>query len=113
MKQKQRFQNNAFQANAVKCPTCGAKPGSRCRRPSEHTTNQLHTDRETFADEEFANLYGAKAVIDYDEIANRWGVRVESNGEFIDYATMAGRKADQKNVVPISTFLEKYAPGDI
>jgi hypothetical protein len=95
MKQRQNFQDNAFQAKAVECPTCGAKPGTRCKRPSEHTTSELHADRKTFADTEFINLYGVLAGIDFDETLNRWGVRAAPNGDFIDYATMGGRKADQ------------------
>lgn len=40
---------------SFECPTCHAKPGEWCKRPSEHRAAQLHADRR---DLEFA---GAKS----------------------------------------------------
>ncbi len=36
----------------VKCPTCGAEPGRRCKRPSEHTVwgGEPHPERDRLAD---------------------------------------------------------------
>lgn len=30
---------------SFKCPSCQAKPGEWCKRPSEHRASKLHADR--------------------------------------------------------------------
>jgi hypothetical protein len=30
---------------SVVCPTCRAKPGQRCKRPSQHDAAEMHVDR--------------------------------------------------------------------
>lgn len=36
---------------SIECPRCGAKPGRRCRRPSDHLAPELHADRINKAEE--------------------------------------------------------------
>jgi hypothetical protein len=90
------FEDAAFQSTAVECPTCKAKPGQWCLRPSEHRAQHIHKSRRELADEKFIELYGKKAEIDFDEAQNRWGVRSSAKGPFIAHATKTGRNADEK-----------------
>lgn len=30
---------------SIACPTCGARPGARCKRPSGHAAAELHDKR--------------------------------------------------------------------
>lgn len=34
----------------IACPSCRAKPGSQCRRPSGHRAAQYHAERDILAD---------------------------------------------------------------
>lgn len=49
---------------AVACPTCRAKAGTWCVRPSEHSACGLHVTRRTLADKVFIEKYGETASID-------------------------------------------------
>lgn len=91
---REQFEDAAFQATAVACPDCGVKPGVWCVRPSGHPAGSLHKARGQLADEVFIDLFGKAAEIDFDESANRWGVRAAPSGKFIAHATKEGRKAD-------------------
>lgn len=97
MTQAELFERYAFQVVAVACPPpCGAKPGARCKRPSEHTTGTPHAARKRLADEKFIELYGKRAGIYFDEMANKWGVKDSPKGRFIAHAEKTGRKANGK-----------------
>lgn len=55
---------------AVSCPTCKARPGIWCQRPSEHRAHELHAERRGAADEIFIQQYGALASIERQ--GDRW-----------------------------------------
>jgi hypothetical protein len=84
----------AFTTLGVPCPTCGAKAGSPCKRPSGHTTQDPHKARNEKADALFVATYGEEAIIDYDAGADRWGVRGTVNGPFVAHSTKFGPQND-------------------
>ncbi|MEW8092266.1 MAG: hypothetical protein AB2784_21885 [Candidatus Thiodiazotropha endolucinida] len=49
---------------AVACPTCGARVGVWCIRPSEHGAWDLHADRMKLADLVFIKQHGELASVD-------------------------------------------------
>lgn len=50
---------------AVACPHCKARPGTWCRRPSEHKAMMyLHEGRKKRADEIFIDQHGERASIE-------------------------------------------------
>ncbi|SHM56635.1 hypothetical protein SAMN05444389_1143 [Paracoccus solventivorans] len=48
---------------AVACPTCRAKAGAWCRRPSGHVASDLHKTRRIEADRLFIEQHGELAAI--------------------------------------------------
>lgn len=49
---------------AVECPSCKARAGVWCQRPSEHGAGDLHVERGKLADKVFIEQHGAQASID-------------------------------------------------
>ncbi len=48
---------------AVACPTCHARAGTMCRRPSGHRASDFHKDRKAEADRMFVVQHGERAAI--------------------------------------------------
>lgn len=48
---------------AVSCPTCRARPGQWCVRPSEHRASSVHASRGVEADRQFIAQHGPDARI--------------------------------------------------
>lgn len=83
---EQQFIEHQFMASAVACPNCKARPGTRCKRPSGHTTAALHAERKELADNEFIALYGEDARIYFDKETKRSYVRSSPKGAIVAYA---------------------------
>ena len=64
------FTIHAHPVLAVACPACQAKPGSWCKRPSEHKASDFHKDRKQEADRRFIAQHGEDASIDRGK--DRW-----------------------------------------
>lgn len=71
------FGSFAHPVYAVPCPNCGARRGTRCKRPSSHAAMRFHEARGAAADALFVAQHGEDAWI---ERLGNGGWRVHPTG---------------------------------